>query len=98
MKDYETFIPTAIFAEIVRAAERRLSDLEDGQVLPSGDHPAVSVRVKSFLTRKEKGWPDCLHCELWRPISQQCGSVNESGLSPCDVMSRKMYKYLRRED
>lgn len=91
------------FAEIVRAAERRLSDLEDGQVLPSGDHPAVSdsadsVRAKSFLTRKEKGWPDCLHCELWRPISRQCGSVNENGLSPCEVMSRKMYKYLRRED
>jgi hypothetical protein len=90
------------FAEIVRAAERRLSDLEDGQVLPSGDHPAASdsagsVRAASDI-KKRKGWPDCLHCELWRPISQQCGSVNENGLSPCEVMSRKMYKYLRRED
>ena len=91
------------FAEIVRAAERRLSDLEDGQVLPSGDHPAVSdsahsVRTGSDLTRKKGGWPDCQYCELFRPLSMQCGAVNENGLSPCEVMSRKMYKYLRRED
>ena len=90
------------FAEIVRAAERRLSNLEDGQVLPSGDHPAVSdsagsVRAKSFLTRKEKGWPDCVKCEL-HTFTGECSVKDKSGLSPCEVMSRKMYKYLRRED
>lgn len=89
------------FAEIVRAAERRLSDLEDGQVLPSGDHPAVSdsansVRAASDI-KKRKGWPDCVKCELYT-FTGECSVKDKSGLSPCEVMSRKMYKYLRRED
>ena len=89
------------FAEIVRAAERRLSDLEDDQVLPSGDHPAVSdsadsVRAKSDM-KKRKGWPDCVKCELYT-FTGECSVKDKSGLSPCEVMSRKMYKYLRREN
>lgn len=91
------------FRRIVKAAERRLADLESVKNVSSGDHPAVSdsagsVRTGSDLTRKKGGWPDCQHCELFRPLSMQCGAVNENGLSPCEVMSRKMYKYLRRED
>lgn len=89
------------FAEIVRAAERRLGVHEDGQVLPSGDHPAVSdsansVRAASDM-KKRKGWPDCVKCELYT-FTGECSEMDESGLSPCEAMSRKMYKYLRRED
>lgn len=91
----------ADFRRIVKTAERRLSDLEDGQVLPSGDHPAVSdsagsVRATSDI-KKRKGWPDCVKCELYT-FTGECSVKDKSGLSPCEVMSRKMYKYLRRED
>lgn len=88
------------FARIVRDAERRLDDLaverSDSGASPDGscglDAPAFSPPVS-----KCKGWPDCAHCELFRPISLKCGSINAGGLSPCEVMSYKMYKYLRRE-
>lgn len=37
---------------------------------------------------KEKGWPrDCLACE----------GRNAEGKCPCEVMSRKLYKYLKKE-
>lgn len=94
-------ISSSQFAEIANIARRRLKELESMENGDSGLHPAGSggdCAVRSESPVKEKGWPECFRCDLWRPLSQQCGSINKDGLSPCGVMSRKMYKYLRRED
>lgn len=58
--------------------------------------PVGPVRTASDM-KKQKGWPDCVKCELYT-FTGECSEMDESGLSPCEVMSRKMYKYLRRED
>lgn len=89
------------FCRIVKVAERRLDQLESMENGDSGIHPAGSggdrpVRPASRV--KMKGWPECFRCDLWRHLSQQCGAINKDGLSPCEVMSRKMYKYLRKEE
>ena len=47
---------------------------------------------------KEKGWPrDCLACELYGGHGQPCKGQNAEGKCPCEVMSRKLYKYLKKE-
>lgn len=88
------------FRRIVKAAERRLADLERVKNVSSGDHPAVSDSARSVRAasdiKKRKGWPDCVKCELYT-FTGECSVKDKSGLSPCEVMSRKMYKYLRRE-
>ena len=89
------------FGRIVRDAERRLDDLavegSDSGVSPDGFCGADTAAFSPPVS-KCRGWPDCAHRELFRPLSLKCGSVNADGLSLCKVMSRKMYKYLRRED
>ena len=88
------------FGRIVRDAERRLDDLavegSGSGVSPDGFCGADTAAFSPPVS-KCKGWPDCAHCELFRPLSMKCGSVNADGLSPCEVMSLKMYKYVRRE-
>lgn len=88
------------FGRIVRDAERRLDDLavegSNSGVSPDGSCGADAAAFSPPVS-KCRGWPDCAHCELFRPLSLKCGSVNANGLSPCEVMSRKMHKYLRRE-
>lgn len=91
----------ADFRRIVKTAERRLDQLESMENGDSGIRSAGSggdrpVRPESPV--KEKGWPDCFRCDLWRPLSQECGGVNPQGKTPCGVMSRKAYKYTRRDD
>lgn len=91
----------ADFRRIVKVAERRLDQLESmengGSGIRSagsgGDHP---VRPASRM--KMKGWPECFRCDLWRPLSQECNAVNPQGKTPCEIMSRKAYKYQRRDD
>ena len=48
--------------------------------------------------KKQKGWPPCTRCDKWRPISCKCGAINEEGLAPCEVMSRKLFDYLLSEE
>lgn len=88
------------FARIVRDAERRLDDLavegSDSGVSSDGSCGADTAAFSPPVS-KCKGWPDCAHCALFRPLSMKCGSVNADGLSPCEVMNLKMYKYVRRE-
>lgn len=94
-------ISSARFAEIANIARRRLKELEsmengDSGIRSSGSHSDRFVRPVSRV--KQKGWPECFRCDLWRPLSQECGGVNPQGKTPCKVMSRKAYKYLRRDD
>ena len=89
------------FRRIVKSAERRLDQLESMENGDSGIRSAGSgsdrpVRPASRV--KMKGWPECFRCDLWRPLSQECGGVNPQGKTPCEVMSRKAYKYMRRDD
>lgn len=91
----------ADFRRIVKAAERRLDQLEsmengNSRLCPAGFGSDRPVRPASRV--KMKGWPECFRCDLWRPLSQECGGVNPQGKTPCEVMSRKAYKYMRRDD
>lgn len=91
----------ADFRRIVKTAERRLDQLESMENGDSGIRSAGSggdrpVRPTSRV--KMKGWPECFRCDLWRPLSQECSGINPQGKTPCEVMSRKAYKYLRRDD
>ena len=48
--------------------------------------------------KKERGWPrDCLACELYGGHGKPCKGQNAEGKCPCEVMSRKLYKYLEKE-
>lgn len=49
------------------------------------------------IRKKEKGWTPCEMCDQWRPISCECGAINEEGFTPCRVMSRKLFNYLVNE-
>lgn len=89
------------FRRIVKTAERRLDQLEsmengDSGIRPAGFGSDRPVRPASRV--KMKGWPECFRCDLWRPLSQECGGINAQGKAPCKVMSRKAYEYLRRDD
>ena len=89
------------FRRIVKAAERRLDEfesVEDGnpRIHPVGSGGDRPVRPASRV--KMKGWPECFRCDLWRPLSQECSGINLQGKTPCEVMSRKAYKYQRRDD
>lgn len=91
----------ADFRRIVKVAERRLDEIErlegsNPRLCPAGSGGDHSVRPESRV--KMKGWPECFRCDLWRPLSQECSGINPQGKTPCEVMSRKAYKYLRRED
>lgn len=45
---------------------------------------------------KLKGWPQCEKCGQWK--ENKCVVVNEKGLSPCEVMSRKAFDYLAKQE
>lgn len=47
---------------------------------------------------KQKGWPPCAKCDQWRPLLCKCGAVNEQGVAPCQVMSRKLFNHLAEEN
>jgi len=47
---------------------------------------------------KQKGWPPCARCDQWRPISCECKAINEQGVAPCQVMSRKLFNHLAEEN
>ena len=89
------------FRRIVKAAERRLDEIErlegsNPRLCPAGSGGDRPVRPASRM--KMKGWPECFRCDLWRPLSQECSGINPQGKTPCEVMSRKAYKYQRRDD
>lgn len=89
------------FRRIVKVAERRLDEIErlegsNSRLHPAGDSGDHLVRAEGHV--KQKGWPECFLCGLWRPLSQECSGINPQGKTPCEVMSLKDYKYLRRED
>lgn len=91
----------ADFRRIVKTAERRLDQLESMENGDSGIRSAGSSGdrpVRPASRMKMKGWPECFRCDLWRPLSQECGGVNPQGKTPREVMSRKAYKYQRRDD
>ena len=48
------------------------------------------------MMNKQKGWPQCEKCDQWK--ENKCRTVNEEGLSPCEVMSRKAFNYLAKQD
>lgn len=87
------------FRRIVKAAERRLDQLESMENGDSGIRSAGSggdrpVRPASRV--KMKGWPECFLCGLWRPLSQECSGVDSQGEKPCEVMPRESYKRITR--
>lgn len=89
------------FRRIVKAAERRLDEIErlegsNPRICSAGFGSDRPVRPASRV--KMKGWPECFRCDLWRPLSQECSGINPQGKTPCEAMSLKAYKYLRRED
>lgn len=91
----------ADFRRIVKVAERRLDEIErlegsDPRIRSAGSGSDRPVRAESRV--KMKGWPECFRCDLWRPLSQECSGINLQGKTPCEVMSRKAYKYMRRDD
>ena len=47
------------------------------------------------MMNKQKGWPQCEKCDQWK--ENKCRTVNEEGLSPCEVMSRKAFKMCIRD-
>ena len=60
--------------------------------------PAWIKWLREDAWNKEKGWPrDCLACELYGGYGQPCEGRNAEGKCPCEVMSRKLYKYLKKE-
>lgn len=89
------------FRRIVKVAERRLDEIErlegsNPRIRSAGFGSDRPVRPTSRV--KMKGWPECFRCDLWRPLSQECGAINRRGRMPCEFMSREAYKYLRRDD
>lgn len=48
------------------------------------------------MMNKQKGWPQCEKCDQWK--ENKCRAVNEEGLSPCEVMSRKAFNYLVKQE
>ena len=89
------------FRRIVKAAERRLDEIErlengNSRIRSAGSGSDRPVRPASRV--KMKGWPECFRCDLWRPLSQECSGINPQGKTPCEVMSRKAYKYMGRDD
>ena len=49
-----------------------------------------------LMLNKQKGWPQCEKCDQWK--ENKCRAVNEEGLSPCEVMSRKVFNYLVKQE
>ena len=48
------------------------------------------------MMNKQKGWPQCEKCDQWK--ENKCRAVNEEGLSLCEVMSRKVFNYLVKQE
>lgn len=89
------------FRRIVKSAERRLDQLEsmengDSGIRSSGSHSDRPVRPASPV-KKLRGWPKCERCELYT-FEEECSETDQYGKHPCEVMSRKAYKYQRRDD
>ena len=55
----------------------------------------VQIMLEQMMN-KQKGWPQCEKCDQWK--ENKCGTVNEEGLSPCEVMSRKVFNYLVKQE
>lgn len=47
--------------------------------------------------KKQKGWPSCNRCLLWKAISGECRAENDKGGVPCEVMSKKQFDYLCKQ-
>ena len=55
------------------------------------------VEVQKFKkTHRLKIRLECEKCDQWK--ENKCRTVNEEGLSPCEVMSRKAFNYLAKQE
>lgn len=95
-------ISSARFAEIANIARKRLKELESVESSDPRIHPAGTGGDRPVCptspVKKLRGWPKCERCDLWLPLFQACNGVNSQGKAPCEVMSRKAYKYQKRDD